>query len=313
MVWTSADLIADVRRRAQLPDAAADGAMTDADILALATEEMSLRIVPLVRSAREDYYVMSVDLAVTSGQALYRIHERAQAGGLRDVTIVTASGDEYRIPRIDVEEIGPAESVGAGLAYVLEGPDIRLVPTPTSSDLTLRMRFHRAHSRFVPNAETSFAVWSGTTLSANAIPSTWSGLISTGLVIDVYYDTSPFGAIALNQIVTSIDPGSGSFEDFTIVGGLAGFNLPTNYQLRVGLSGETSNMDAPRECWPLLISSVTARVLEVIGDTTGAQIAHALVERESPRILSLLSPRSEGGRRVIIDRESALRTRRGRW
>jgi len=130
MVWTADDLVAAVRVRAQMPDAAGDGAITDADILTLANEEIALRLVPLVRRSRGDYFVSTHDVDIVSGTASYRVPTRAQTSGLRELTIVDPSGREWPVPQMHLEDAGPAQIYGGGwdaVRFYMEGPNVVLV------------------------------------------------------------------------------------------------------------------------------------------------------------------------------------------
>jgi hypothetical protein len=79
----------------------------------------------------------------------------------------------------------------------------------------------------------------------------------------------------------------------------------------IAYASETSVVDLPRECWPLLVSAVTARVCEVIGDRDAAAMAFGLYDREQANIMTLLTPRVEGNKQVLVDRFSTLRSGRG--
>lgn len=333
MAWTADDLIAAVRRRAQLPDSAADGAVTDADILELANEELALRLVPLVRRSRGDYWVTTHDETIVSGTASYRVPERAQASGLRDLSIVDEDGREWPVPQMHLEDRGIAEAYGGGIGctrFYMEGPTVVLVPEPEVSGYTLRMRYHRSHPTLVPLAESGTvfhtasdaatllsAVATGATLygvQLYPVPSSWVA----GYTIDVYYRDPPFGFAALDQEISSVD--SSGLPDnyvYTLTAALpSGFPDATfvNFGLMLAsLSGETSIVDLPREAYPLLVSALTSRVCEVIGDRDAAQMAFALYERESQNVMDLLTPRVEGEKQVVIDRYSPLRRGGRRW
>lgn len=322
MAWTADDLVAAVRRRAQLPDAAADGAITDSDILEFANEEIALHLVPLVRRSREDYWTTYEDTAIVSGTAAYRVPERAQASGLYAVAIVDAAGREWIVPRAMLSEIGESNAYGGGIdrtRFVMDGADVRLLPTPTVSGYTLRMRYHRTHATLVPNAQSGpIAKFVGFdavliyTIENEGIngdvltvaPAAWT----TGYVLDVYHREPPFGVVALGLEIESVTPDA-IYDTLAIVGGVPAAMVDGVHYM-ASESGETSIVDLPRECWPLLVSAITGRVLEVIGDRDGAQMAIALYEREKANVESLLTPRVEAGKKVVIDRNSAMRRRR---
>lgn len=321
MAWTADDLVAAVRRRAQLPDAAADGAVSDADIVALANEELSLHLVPLVRASREDYWTTSEDVAIVSGTASYRVPWRAQASGLRDVCLVDSAGNERPLVRVSPTEIGRIQAYSGGIeriVFVMEGPSVRLVPTPTVSGYTLRMRYHRAHSTLVPNSlAADFLGLSSTNVSTStALPSGWSSLFTgdgtyvTGY-LDIIHARPPFGPVAVSAPITNVTGTEFITWSDLVAAGVTASTVPGSVYF--ALEGETPIVDLPRECWPLLVSAVTARTLEVTGDRDGAQMAIALYQRERENVAQLLEPRVEGAKVKVIDRNSPLRRGGRRW
>lgn len=310
MVWTADDLVAAVRVRAQLPAVAGDGAMTDADILTLANEEISLRLVPLVRRSRGDYFVSIHDVPIVNGTGAYRVPERAQTSGLREVTILDSSGREWPVPQMHLEDAGPAQIYGGGwdaVRFYMRGPDVVLVPTPTYPDCTLRMYYHRSHSELVPNAETGTVRWGGggdSDCFLSDFPAAWSSL-TFGFTADIYYQKPPFGIQVMSASVTNVTGDVATIYQVATLGMTAGALYGIAY------ANKTSVVDLPRECWPLLVSALTARVCEVIGDRDAAALAYGLYDRESANIMTLLAPRVEGNKQVIVDRFSTLRSGRG--
>lgn len=325
MAWTADDLISAVRRRAQMPDAAADGAVSDADILEMANEELDLRLVPLVRQSRGDYWVTVYDTPIVSGTASYRVPERAQASALRDVAVVDSAGREWPIPQMSIEDAAHVARTTGGVRasrFYMEGTNVVICPTPTDSDYTLRMRYHRSHATLVPNVQSGTVSVSGGELLAlkvpanNAqgeplypVPSSWAA----GLTIDVWWATPPYGAVALDNYITNVDDSNPTYDVYTLTGGLpAAMSANPDVYWMASKLGETSIVDLPRECWSLLVSALVARVCEVIGDREAAQVAYGLYERESVNVMRILTPRVEGNPQRIIQRNSALRSQR-RW
>ncbi len=323
MAWTADDLVAAVRVRAQMPDAAGDGAITDADILTLANEEIALRLVPLVRRSRGDYFVTTHDVDIVSGTASYRVPSRAQTSGLRELTIVDSSGREWPVPQMHLEDAGPAQTVGGGygsVRFYMRGPDVVLVPTPTYDDCTLRMYYHRSHGTLVPTTDCTLVIgtYTGDITYPNEIqvltrPATLTGLPSSPpTYIDLVYSAPPFGVKALD--VELLDVTTDLPNYYVAVNSLADIGLvpaPAYGSLYLCIATNTCVVDLPRECWPLLVSALTARVCEVIGDRDGAAMAYGLYDREQANIMTLLTPRVEGNKQVLVDRFSTLRSGRG--
>lgn len=311
MAWTADDLVAAVRRRSQLPDAAADGSVTDADLLEIANEELSLHLVPLVRASREDYWTTHEDFAVVAGTATYRVPSRAQASGLQDVCLVDSAGRERPLVRMDPGEQGRVQALGMGIdatVFVMEGPAVRLVPTPTVSGYTLRMRYHRAHSTLIPNINSgSLTLVSG---ELRVVSDPGNPAVAYH---DIYYTQPPFGPVVVDFAPDSYNVDNYPTYTVFVVADPVALGFVTGVTYGVSPAGQTSVVDLPRECWPLLVSAVTSRVLEVIGDRDGAQMAIALYQRERENVAALLQPRVEHATMKMIDRDSPLRRGRRRW
>lgn len=324
MAWTADDLVAAVRVRAQMPDAAGDGAITDADILTLANEEIALRLVPLVRRSRGDYFVATHDVDIVSGTAAYRVPTRAQTSGLRELTIIDSSGREWPVPQMHMEDAGPAQTVGGGygsVRFYMEGPSVVLVPTPTYSDCTLRMYYHRSHPTLVLADQCALVMDAlvipeydnPQCIQTLTLPTAFVGLVSyPPTYIDLVFAGPPFGVQALD--VELLDYTTDDSDFFAAVPSLADIGLvpaPAYGALYLTPSTQSCVVDLPRECWALLVSAVTARVCEVIGDRDAAAMAFGLYDREQANIMTLLTPRVEGNKQVLVDRFSTLRSGRG--
>ena len=319
MAWTADDLVAAVRVRAQMPDAAGDGAITDADILTLANEEIALRLVPLVRRSRGDYFVATHDVDIVSGTGDYRVPTRAQTSGLRELTIIDSSGREWPVPQMHLEDAGPAQTVGGGygsVRFYMRGPDVVLVPTPTYSDCTLRMYYHRSHPTLVPNAECGLVidafVSGGQMIQIVTLPSGWQQLANPPVQsLDLVYSGPPFGVFYMDVTPVDVVVAPDYLVEVASLSALGLVPAPVYGLLYLTLAGESCVVDLPRECWPLLVSAVTARVCEVIGDRDAAAMAFGLYDREQANIMTLLTPRVEGNKQFIVDRFSTLRSGRG--
>lgn len=327
MAWgTTADLVSAVRLRAARPDASADGALSNTDILSLANEEVAFRMVPLLRSVREEYWVTYDDyLIASSTDSRFRIPGRAQGSGLRDVTVRdSSSGREWSIPRLPLEEIGRAENGGAYIygdrrAFVLEGDEIVLLPTTggSYSGDTLRVRYERRHPLLVETSAATQVVITGSAGAWTFTPQgNWSDTLDGAFVCDVLAYQPQYGPWATDAPVGPITGGTSSPEtctsqaDFTSANG-----VPANgaaYGSWVSLPDTSPVVQMPYEVWPLLVSCVVSRVLEVVGDRDGAALAQAKYQQERQNVLTLLEPRVEGELPRIVNTASHLRSG-GRW
>ena len=75
------------------------------DILALANEEQSSMIVPMIVALREEFFVFREEIAVNAGDTGFRIPERAIGRTLREIQYNnTGGGMVYDLPRISIED-----------------------------------------------------------------------------------------------------------------------------------------------------------------------------------------------------------------
>ena len=269
MAYTTDDLVASVRRRGQLPAASADGKLTDADILALAFEEIETLIYPLVTSAREEYWVVASSTSIVANQENYRIPARATAAGLRDVLFQDSGGARYSLPYIDLAESWQWRSNSStfwpqGMAFTLSDSEVVLLPTPTSAVGKVFFFFTRQHSRLVAvSACAKVTGISGAIYTCDTVPATWS----TSTPVDLLQAGPNFAALADDETPDSVTTGAAG----NVTLGSAVTDVAVGDY--VALAGETCVIQILRELHPLLVSATLVRVLESIGDREGLAVA----------------------------------------
>ena len=108
---TSEQLIASIKRRANIPDSQA--MITDEEILDFANEEMMLNLVPLVVSKHEDYYLTSEDVAVQNNVFSYAIPYRALGTKLRELAFYDEEPKRFSpLYRKSIDEITESSNRG---------------------------------------------------------------------------------------------------------------------------------------------------------------------------------------------------------
>lgn len=295
--YTTTALLASIRRRGMIPNNSE--VFSDADLLALATEELQSFVVPFLLRIREEYLVAVKDVTIVSGTAEYDIPARAIGGKLRDV-LVLLGNDYVPIPRVEPEQVvtGPSGSVGA---YYLQNNQVVLVPTPSSGG-TLRLKYHRRPSELVAvsacQSITDASAGTGTYILAV------SGSAISGSV-DVVRGTPGFDVLAADA--ADLDATAGVVEiattSFTAMPGDTDYVTP---------AGQSCVVQLPVELHPLLVQRVVAKVLEAKGDKKAAQ-AFTVCDAMLKDAHSLLAPRSEGSPRYLVNRNAPgfIRGRRG--
>jgi len=299
MAWTTTDLLADVRRRAMLPASSTLGTQSS-DLLLHADNEMASRLVPLVTSVNEEFYVQTVDIPIVSGQSSYRIPNRSAGGKLRDVTYLVGATN-YNLPRIEPERLTAWTVNAAGMpaGFYLEAGTVNLVPSPSAGG-TLRLKYYVRPGRFTATA-TDYGIITGVTYSnANTVVLTFSGSLSTsGTLFDVIANRPPFeyllcdatksasGAGTITLSVSSPSANPPNFSPNIAVG---------DYVTAADLS---PLMQLPVELHSLLAQRTVCAVMESFNYTERLQAAEAAYARMEAAALKLLTPRVDGAPRKM--------------
>jgi len=310
MAYTTTDLLASVRRRAQLP--AANGALTTTDLLALADLAHQTVTAPLLRSVREEYGVISESVTIVSGQRAYPIPTRAEAGSLRDVIAVsTSTGAEVQLPYIPPEDRPFYREAAspwwdAPCAYTVEGNDIEILPTPTTqlaSTYMLRMRYYLRVGRFVETSACDVVL----TYSAPTVTTTAASVFSTGDFVDVIGASPPFRPRVIGSDVTVV----GAAVDLDAASAILEAPVAGDY---VCATDTTCVLQMPVELHRVLETATVAEVYRALGYQAELDREMALLQGQMQAVRVLMEPRTEGGTRVILNPRSTLRRgRRIRW
>lgn len=298
MAWTTTDLLADVRRRAMLPNTATQGT-TDADLLEHANAEMSARLVPLVQSVNEEFYVQTKDVAITSGVAAYRFPNRNSGGKLRDATYILGA-TQYNLARIEPERLTQwiLNASGSPAAFYLEAGALNLIPAPSGGG-TLRLKYFVRPGRFTATA-TDYGVITGVTYaSANSVTLTWSGSLSlsNGALADVIAFRPPFEYLLADATVSGAGAGTATLTVSSPT------SPPPDFSRNIAVGDYITKQDLspvlqiPVELHSLLVQRVVCAVMEAFGYAERLQMAEALANRLEAAALKLISPRVDGAPR----------------
>lgn len=169
---TADALLTRVKARAQVPSA--DGRLSDAEILVICDDIIRDDIGLSAYEADDGRWVVTAaDVSITSGVASYRVPTRAWSAGIQTVALIDSSGNELPIGRVDHHEIGDwkAGGVWQDPRWALIGDAIHLLPTPTDSLYSLRVRYIRRPSTLALIATCGLISGStSTTLTISADP-----------------------------------------------------------------------------------------------------------------------------------------------
>lgn len=308
MAWTVLDLIADVRRRAMLPDTNALG-FQDSDIVAHANNEMASRMVPLVTSVNEEFYVATKDVAVVAGQSAYRVPNRSAGGKLRDLTYIMGN-TVLNLARIEPEQLPRwiVNPVGTPSGFYMEAGTVNLIPTPAAGG-TLRMKYYVRPGQFQTPATYTGNVKSlaSVSYSGNTVALTWgSGPGPTNnRLYDVIAFRPPFeylviDGVSSNSTTTSVTltvsspttPAPDLSPNIYVA-------ADTNYSDVFTPSDYSPILQLPVELHSLLAQRVVCAIMEQLNYREKLELAEATYARMEQAALKLITPRVDGAPRKM--------------
>lgn len=302
MSWTVTQFLTDLATKLQVPDS--NGAYSSTEFLRIADQVLWLEMEPLLQTVREDYYVQTKDTTIVSGTGTYRIPDRAVGSKVRDVMVVNStSGAEVSIPEIAPEDAWRYSSGGSsswpnGTAYYFRGEHIVLLPTPSTSGYSLRVRYYLRRPRLDNGTYTTTvsALSSSTQITVTAAT---SGMVLNGS-IDIIRRKPYFDHLAIDTTITAAAGNLltiGTYSSDIAVGDI------------VAESGYTSVIPLPAEMYALLVTGTAIRVMQSRGDPAW-QAEMGTYERDKAAVRSLFAPRNDGEAQRVINRSSPLRVGR---
>lgn len=293
--YTTTELVAGIKRRGFIPTT--DEAFSTADFLAFATEEMHSYVVPLVMSTRGGYWLADYEWSTTAGTATYPTPPRAIGDKLEALFIGDSSGVYVPLTPIDLEEahyVTQPSGSGTPARWYLKDSKITLVPTPTGGDLMRAVYFRRPNKLVLPAAVATIQaidVARNTITTTATIPAT----ITSGVTLDVVSHVPPFKWTTIDAVATTGTTGT----TIELTGTLPSDVVAGNY---VCLAGESPVPQIPFELFPLLQQRTNFTIRAAFGDPAGEK-ADQVCERMAKRALALLTPRVEGSRVFIVNRD----------
>lgn len=267
---------------------------TTDQILQIADEEMQTGVVPLIMTAREEYFVKFEDFTINSGQSEYELPYRSIGSKLREITVVNGES-EYKIPLFQADQIADRNDpfgFNAGTVAYLRANKVVLSPGPVPSlGQTLRMYYFNRRNTLVQETAAGRidAIDTNTnTITLSNVPTTFS--ISSQY--DFIKSKPGFENLAEDRTPTAIN---GTLFTFA--------SLPSGLVVGdyLALSGESPIVQIPVEFQPVLAQRVIVRILEAIGDTTGVQVARTKLVELEKNTLDLISPRVDGNPKKIVN------------
>jgi len=300
MAYTTDEAVTSVQVGAMIPTAS--DTITADVILGFGDEERASVIDPWRRKILgAEYDVTSESQSLVSGTATYRIPWRASGASLHSVSFVDSNGDEWPCSRVPLEDAG-AYVEGAGYhwegqyGYAIEGDFVRVLPTPTTSSGTLKLRYVRRPSRMVLASAAMLITAAPTATYLGSKPAT----ILTTTPVDIVQAKPNFDIFAPSRTPTSVVANT----SVTFAANPSSEAAIGDY---IALAGETPIIQLPVELHPVLLALMMGRALEATGDRAGMRDCYDRALSRLSKLEPLFRERVGNARRYAVDRSSMLR------
>lgn len=292
-------LIANIKRRITMP--ANQRLLEDTDILDICDTVIMEKMVPEIMSLRQNYFVVSSEMALTDGVDTYPIPYRAIGRTLRDLKLKYSDASKVDLSLIDLEDEHYLSGInGTPQSFYFKGDKIVLTPTP-SAGFTLEMWWEMPPSALVSTDKAAKVLSvSGDDVTVDAIPAD----ITTSVQVDIIEGKAGFCTYAYdldisNIVGTTISFNAGALDNVSVVAG--------DY---ISLIETSPLVQLPRECAPFLETLAARRVLQAIGDFEGLKMLGEDSDDDLKQMRRLLEPRIRGEATKIINRNGLLRGNR---
>lgn len=294
--FTTTGLLRQTKRRGFLSNGAG---LTNGSMLEAISEQLRTAIPAFLKDLREEYIIAKLSIPVTS--ATVPAPARAVGAALRTVKWVSNDGTEVQLPRIEPERRQDyALTDSCPQVYYFEGNNLILVPAVSSG--TVVLAYQQRPGELVLPSECGKVLSKNAnnfTVTVEARPSGWTA--------DSVYDFVS-ARNADNFKAYALDVNGPDFDgDFLFTGNVGTFSdLPSWFDsINVGdyicLAEETCIPQLPMEVHDLLAQQSAWQLASDTGSTRLPAIEKALTALKE-QLTTLLSPRSDGSPRVIVNR-----------
>ncbi len=309
--YTNDDLLHSIKLGCMVP--ISQIALTDEDILFLASEELTSGVLATILKAREDYNVYVEEQAVNN-DATYPIPTRASGSRFRVVFLKDSNNNLYRCSEIAVSQVPLYDNyyesgVWDPLFYVQNDKIIFLNHTAASISASyVVFHYYMDPSQLVETDEclTIQSINTDTGLievDERQIPATFE----VGSQID-FIQHKPQNVIKkINATVVSVSSNSpvGSTKFITVDTS----DIPSDLEVGdyIALAGETPVPQLVANLRPLLSQATICRILESQGDNDNKVIADRRLKDLIKNASAFIQDRTEGNAKKIVNRNGILR------
>lgn len=277
---------------------------TDEDFVTLADDNLKTQVVPLIMSAREEYFVDYVDV-LSPADGVIPFPSPAVGEKLRSVCYVIQTSPQVLInlPRIDLDVVAgigffnPITFAG----FYIQGNDIVLYPnTSVPVNTTIRLFYYKRTLVLAPPSEygqvVSVDLLTNTVVVDN-VPSDWA----IGTELNSVGSQPNFLTTNESTLITALSTPSIILSDAT------GIEVG-DYLAEIGFSG-IAQVPIEGHNWLSQLTAVSC--LDGLGDYEGAARAQQKADILKQNFLTVISQRVDGSVKKIVSPNGGLRLQAG--
>jgi hypothetical protein len=301
MAFLADRLLSGLKRRIVQPSS--QQLLSNSDILEMADDTIKTKLVTLIKSVNQDFFVTNVQTSLVASQKYYAIPYRALGRTLRDLKLVDSSGNRRDLSLIAIEDEHMYRSGTIAEGFYFFGDKVAIVPTPTDATYSLEFWYELPPNRLCISSDAGeIASFTTTTVTVTSAPTT----IAVNSLVDFIAGKSGCQTLAFDSSVTNVASTTYTLASSAIPSGLAVGDF-------IAPAGKSPVIQLPDESYPYLETCLAMRVLKTIGDFDGAKLLESDKDEEEKALKMILAPRISGETTKIINRRGILRATRGRF
>lgn len=298
------ELIENIKRRCSVPTSQLT--YTPEDFALLANDELQGSVVPLIMSAREEYFVDFIDVPNTE-DGIIEIPEQAVGAKLRTVAYKQGGSPLtlINLPRIDLDVVS-----GVGFAnyntlagFFVQGNKLVLYPNTSVPAGTIIRLYYYKRSLVLADPSRYGQIISVDELSNTVVLSFTPYDWAPGTKLNVVSQKPPFDVVAPEVEIVSISAPS------VVLSSVVGIK-PGDYISDLGYSAIPQ---IPVEAHAYLAQLTAIKCLEGLGDREGMQAAQAKADLLKTSLLVMVSQRVDGSPKKVVNPSGGLRINSGMW
>jgi hypothetical protein len=309
--YTNLDLLKSAKLRAMIPEDQL--ALSDEDILILASEKLKSELLPNIMSAREEYYVHVEEQPISSDNS-YEIPYRAAGSKLRTVFLKDGSGYLYKCSEVSVDEVPYltsyyGEKYNTPLFYMQNTKIVFVGDTLDGvAPSSVQMHYYLQPNELVlPERCLTISSIDRDTgrieVDERQIPNHFQSEAEVDLI---QYNGSN-KLLALDKALVSVSSNTPVTSQKFVI--MDPNDIPDSLQVGdyIALAQESPVPQLPNDLRPALVQNTICCVLEAQGDLDNLRVARETLAMINKKMFNLIQDRSEGTPKKVVNRNGTIR------